>query len=519
MTTAFEGGHDAPPLFYSVLAFVACALALRFVIGAVRGSRLDEDEKKSWKLIPGRLPILGHAHLIPSAPLFLETLENWADKYGTDAGCYEIDLLGQRTVVVCGEDRALEILKHRPISVQRGTKFAAAADSVGGKGVLSAEGEQWKQEHRLVTAALNKKNVQDYLSEFKVVARRLVQKWSRDSAISGGSVPIDEDLGCLAADSIAKVALGQDFDSLESKKDSNQTVRDMQTSMVAFSDRLVFPFPFKYWNIPLFGQYLDGKGSAIHRVYSAANDVVLDHERNLDRNSSRTFLQKVYEVMDKTKKLSRERMVGNVITLFLAGTDTTSKALTTAFYILGKDHRLQKELQAEVDGIDLKEADLNDLLTLMPRLKSFMHEVHRWYAVPILGLKTTKDIQFGGSYLRKGIEVLVLTRYMCTSSRSSAPLGQRGSHPNKFCAHRWLVQDGSCPTPDAKVGSFLGFGYGVRRCPGKLYSEALSLEVLALVLQTFELSLAPDQSPDAKMIFDVMMTPEGGVRLTMKKRS
>jgi len=474
----------------------------------------------------------------PSAQeLFVETLEKWADQYGTETGCYEYDLLGHREVIVCGHDRAMELLKHRPMAVQRKRRLSEVVDSLGAKGVFSAEGEQWKQEHRLVTAALNHKNVQDYLSVLKAMSRRLVQKWSVDC--DEGTVSIDDDLASAAADSIAKVSMDRDYDFLNSSGKTtatttvreNSTARDIKTVTDALQKRIVNPFPFMYWKIPFIGQYLDGKGFAIDRVGSIVNQVVREHEGaqssdNVDSARKRTFLQKVYEVMKSERSsLSRERMIGNVLTLFIAGSDTTSKALTMALYLLARDREVQETLRREADQIDsLESLDLNGIFTMAPRIKSFLHEVHRLYGVPILGLTTAKDISFCGTTLRKNTDVMILMRYIGELSvDANAPPGPKGSPPGAFDPERWLDKEADhgslvCPTPKAQVGSYMAFGYGVRACPGRVYSEALSLIVLVMTLQTFEFALAPDCPRDAKFVFDTLIVPEGGVRLSMRKR-
>jgi hypothetical protein len=66
-------------------------------------------------------------------------LEEWADKYGSETGVYEIDLAGRKIVTVCREDAAMELVKLRPFVSQRRVQVREAANSIGGTGLFAAE--------------------------------------------------------------------------------------------------------------------------------------------------------------------------------------------------------------------------------------------------------------------------------------------------------------------------------------------------------------------------------------------
>ena len=228
-------------------------------------------------------------------------------------------------------------------------------------------------------------------------------------------------------------------------------------------------------------------------------------------------LQKLFSLMrDEKKSLSRDRIAGNAITLFMAGTDTTQTALVDALYLLASDHELQEELRQEVMGFDWESASYDDLFTKTPRLKSFLHEVHRWYAFPNMMLETQAEIPFCGTKLAKGQSIFILMRYSSTQSHSpSKDVPQE--NPHEFNPRRYLVtEDGqlTCPNPSAQRGGFLAFGHGVRSCPGRRYSELLSYCVLIATLQTFRFEL----DCPVKIIYDsVMMSPDKPVKLKMSK--
>jgi cytochrome P450 len=461
-------------------------------------------------------------------------LEEWANKYGSETGVYEMDLAGRKIVTVCREAAAMELVKLRPFVLQRPAEAREAASSIGAKGLFTAEQDQWKMEHKLVRPALNRNNVQAYLSSMSEMVDRLVKKWKNQCDRTETSTAvvrnIQVDLGNITADSISAVTLDKDFDFLN-HPDSIQAA-DAQKIMEGIVARALSPV--RYWRVPVIGQYLDGLGFAIDRVLKMMDQVVHDYERERGSSSSggdgeestdasgtsptkKFFLSKLYDVMHSEKtQLSRERVIGNIVTLFLAGTDTTSKTLAYALYLLARDTELQKELQAEAAGVDLKAATLQDLYERLPRM----------YAVPFIILRADLEVTFRGTKLFKGTNFIFLLKYIGNQTiapSKGVPAGPNGEVPSQFCPTRYLAKDLdtgrlSSLTPSTKAGGFMVFGHGMRACPSRTYSEAFSYLLLASILQTFDVELAPNH-PEPKMEFDVVMVPDCGVSLQLTKRA
>lgn len=283
----------------------------------------------------------------------------------------------------------------------------------------------------------------------------------------------------------------------------------------------------------------------MHKIISIAIEeqeraVLRDEETTKDESKNApprsTFLSKLLRLMRSERiPLERDRMAGNVLTLFLAGTDTTSKTLNHALYILAKDASLQQALRKEAFDVGdsfLESATLNDLYTQLPRIKSFLHEMHRHYGNPVFTMTTHVDVPFCGDTLPAGTHLICMAQYIACNKicpSSSVPLGPNGEAPHVFCAERYLVQQKNSKNGDTKLesinpvargGGFNGFGFGIRSCPGRSFSEALSYIVLVSLLQTFDsFALAPNCDPDAGIVDDVIMVPDCQVELMLRLRA
>jgi len=479
-------------------------------------------------VIPGALPFIGHLHLLGiDLGKILPKLYEWSDKYGGKDGLFEFNIHLGRLLVVCSEERLLELLKYRPFKVRRDPTLSEGLRSIGADGLVTAEGQCWGNQRRIISPALNKKNVEDYLGNMKMVAGRLVDNWE-NKTLSGSTVAINDSVFAMMADILSIAGYGCDFDLIN--KEDSLLAQDVLNLLTASIYRTMSPV--RFWRIPLIGQYLDFAGFRKRRVEKLIGSYVDEYTSKQDSLSDaqkRTFLGKLLENMkDSSSKISRKDVMGNLITLFLAGTDTNTQAIMWCLYKIASDEtNLQQQLFEEMKNFDLQSCSFADLSTRLPRLKSCMHEVHRFYAgFPVVILEAIEEIQLAGKTIPPQTPFLVLMRYPSispTNPSKDVPVGPQGEPPCEFCPRRWLSTSESdvvsCLSPNATTNSaaFMAFGVGQRACPGRLYSEAMTIITLVNILQRFQISLEENHEP----VYPVFMhidTVNCQIKLKLEKR-
>jgi cytochrome P450 len=199
--------------------------------------------------------------------------------------------------------------------------------------------------------------------------------------------------------------------------------------------------------------------------------------------------------------------------------------LFAIWWIADDKSGLREELVKEADAFDFENAPLDDIPKTLPRMKSFLHELHRHYGgSPLLMLEPAEDLPFCDSVIPKGTTIMVHLRYISTSPISppkGVPFGPKSKHPSDFCPHRWLVtaKDGtlSAQSPDTKNGAFMSFGHGLRMCPGRGYAEKLQFLTLVSLLQRFDVSLEPNH-PQVSSIFSFIDIPNHDIKVKLTKR-
>ena len=507
-----------------------------------------------WPKVPGALPFIGNS--LEGGILYIaDNLEQWARQYGSESGVFDCTLFGKTFVVLCNEEKLTFVDNNRPYKITRRKKFSDVMKSTGADGIFSADGEQWRKDRRMVAPFLNRKSVKDYVSGVKIVAGRLVNKWE-ETMERDGFVNINPDLMLATIDVISLVAYAKDINGLMKGGQAVRLGKDMK-SLAQKSVYRVFS-PFSYWNIPIVGQYLDGLGWARSRMLKYMKNIVRDYETSpLSKSESevkQSFLGKVImHSKQDNAHINSDRLIGNLVTFFAAGSETTFNTICFALYELCMDTTgLQEELAAEILAMKGLETyvDLESLNDGLPRLRSFVYEVLRYQGtVPFMGLESQEPLELDGCLLPAGTCFFMMMRYVTTLEASiahaekSTPRGPRDAPADKFCPRRWLIsnedkgdtknnEDGegdgdgdgkdaqgnnlSVTSPTYQTG-FRMFGSSLRVCPGRGLAEVEIVVFLAFILSKFKIELQ-EGHPKMKPVMKIALSPDIDIHLMLKPR-
>ena len=200
--------------------------------------------------------------------------------------------------------------------------------------------------------------------------------------------------------------------------------------------------------------------------------------------TTKSFLSKILTLSKKENiLLTEDRIIGNLLTMFSAGSETTYNVLIVCLYeIAYASDNLQDELYNEIitlfgtndsdntnDNDDNKNDNHSDnigynvLQSQLPRLRSLMYEVLRMKGpTPIYGAESTKEFYLDGYKQPVDTQFIFMSRYASTiepnqedgededgedtnepepedDSKRNVPKGMMNSPVNEFCPRRWLV--------------------------------------------------------------------------------
>lgn len=200
--------------------------------------------------------------------------------------------------------------------------------------------------------------------------------------------------------------------------------------------------------------------------------------------------------------LDERAIMEHLMTLLIAGHETTAVSLTWAMYWLHRYPEALERLRAEIDALG-PEAEPEDIAKL-PFLEAVCHETLRLYPIaPVVARRLLRPFHLGGYELPAG----------CNVAAGVALVHAREElypEPNRFRPERFLERTYA-------PHEFLPFGGGHRRCIGAAFALYEMKIVLATLVARFHLCLASDR-PVVPEVRITTTGPKGGVKMVLRER-
>ncbi|GLZ02453.1 cytochrome P450 [Actinoplanes sp. NBRC 103695] len=430
---------------------------------------------------PRPLPLLGNLLGLVRGGAPHRVLERWADEYGPT---FRIRL-GPRPVVVTGDQQHVDfILRQRPQAFRRSRSTAEVFEELVPHSVFTAEGERWSRLRKVVTQSLRASYLQQYFATITTATERLLRGW-HGFAASGAPIDVLDQMTRYTLDVVAELSLGHDLNSLEDRGDGLH--RRLPMLMSALTRRLLTPIP--YWRYVKLPQ--DRRLDATVRELRAVVRTNFDRARarmNAGGEPS-NFLEALVIPLADEPSITDDEVFGNVLTMLLAGEDTTSSSAAWALHFLAEYPEVHARVRAEADEV-LGDRRLPGDVATVGRLsyaEAVVKEALRLKpVVPFLSFHPIRSVMLTGGdgrelHLDDDTEVMLLPSY---GARRDV---ERFPEPDEFRPQRWL--EGRLP---AEALPFAPFGGGPRFCPGRNLAMIEAAMVTSAVARTFD--LAPDRS-------------------------
>ncbi len=280
-----------------------------------------------------------------------------------------------------------------------------------------------------------------------------------------------------------------------------------QEEMIASTKRLLHLGTWAPLLIPFMQKDL-GRFSPYGRFLRARNDsdALLYREiarRQADGTRGADILSLLLDARDdEGQPMKASELRDELVTLLVAGHETSATGLTWALRWLLESPAVLAELRAELDALGPDATP--EAIAKAPFLDGVAREALRLVPViPIVGRVLMKDMTIGGWDLAKGT-VVVCSIYLAHRRPEAFP------DPERFDPRRFV---GKKLSPS----EFFPFGGGLRRCIGMAFALYEMKMVLARVVSRCDLELARTK-PLGMVRRSVTITPSHGLPVVLKKR-
>ena len=458
---------------------------------------------------PRGLPVFGNLLQVDRRCMH-RSVEAWAAEYGP----YFRFRIGDRRFVAVGDHAALAaLLRDRPDGVRRGAKLAAIWHELGLEdGVFIAEGEAWRRQRRMVMAGFDPAHVRDYMPSLLAVTERLRLRWA-GTAARGEAIDLQPDLMRFTVDAIAGLAFGADVNTLGSNDEVIQ--QHLDKIFPALFKRVMAPLPIWRWLRSPADRRLE---QSVAAVKVAIADFIAAARGRLAadpalRARPRNLLEAMLVASDGDGEPSDDGAVaGNVVTMLLAGEDTTANTLAWMLYLLA---RHPAALTRAVDEVRTALADgalIPERINTLDYIEACAHETMRLKPVaPFLGLQLLRDTVVGDIAMPAGTVIWGMMRRDSVDDRHFPDAA-------KFRPERWLADGGPAQAASTAKRVSMPFGAGPRVCPGR-YLALLEMKMcMAMLLDRFDvLGVDTEDGCEAREQLQFTMSPVG-LRLRLRER-
>ncbi len=360
-----------------------------------------------------------------------------------------------------------------------------------GKGLLTTDGDVWRRQRRMVQPAFAKRRLAGYAQVMVEESHKLVGSWQ-----DGMTTDVSREMMELTLRAVCRTLFGYD---VRGRTD------DVAEAMHVFRNTIGRPDPLPSWLSP-WRKRADG---ALRTLDALIYGMIQARRASADEPEPADLLHMLLSAVDTDGdggRLDDKEIRDQLVTMFLAGHETTSHALTWTWYLLSQNPAAERKLHAELDRVLRGRLPTYDDLDALPYTRWCFEEAMRLYPPAFtIARRAETNAEIGGYAVPKGSEV-ILWIYMTHHDSRWFP-DPRAFKPERFA-----------PEAVAKRPklAYLPFAAGARACIGKVFAMIEAQLVIATVAQRFRLRV--EAGHPVAMAPRITLAPKHGMRMCLSAR-
>ncbi len=351
-----------------------------------------------------------------------------------------------------------------------------------GNGIMTSEGDFWRRQRRMMQPSFHRRVIDQFAHLIGEVNDKYAERWAA-SAARGEPVNISSDSSELTLEIVLRSIFGTDLARLEQMMGVNPF------EVVAKQSNRDLKFAFQFRSLARL------VGELIQRRRREA-------EEHFD------FLGMLMSTRDREtgQPMADKELIDEVLTLIVAGHETTAAALTWTWYLVGTHPQAAEGLQAEADA-----ANPTDSLSLeAAESLSFTHQVLqeslRLYPPGwLLSRRSIEADELGGFPIAPRTDVLI-SPYMLHRHP------QIWSEPEEFRPERFAGADAE----ERHRFAYIPFAVGPRHCIGENIAMFEMLVHMRTMTRRFHLTRATHEPIEFEA--QINLRPRSNLMMTVQPR-
>ncbi len=355
--------------------------------------------------------------------------------------------------------------------------YQLARELLMGHGVLTTNGEDWRQQRKLMAPFFTPRAVEKYYPVMVSDTQRLLERWGKQEPRR--PVEMLDEMMVITAHIILHTVF-----STESDETVLRFKSAVETMIQFVSHRANSAFKPPLW-LPTPGNLRFHRSRQLVTTYIQqllAQRRALPAEQWPDDVLTRLMTTRDEET---GQLMADQLLLDNGITLFFAGHETTARTMTFLWYALSQHPEVEARLHAELDAVLGEAPPTIDDLKKLPYTLQVIKEVLRLYpAAPFYVRDATAEDELEGVKIPAGSRMLL---FPYATHRHPGFWDE----PERFNPDRWLPEHEAARDPHA----YHPFAAGQRICLGNNFSLFETHLLTAMLARRFKARLVPGHQP------------------------
>lgn len=446
---------------------------------------------RSFESIPSprEIPFIGSVHRRFSGPLdfFRELKEQFGD-------AARFRLFNEKFILFSNPALVNEVLVTKQNSFRKGKALEGVRIFLGNS-LLVSEGEEHKQQRRLIQPAFHRGRIAGYAQVMAEKARQWTMAQSE-----GAEIDLAVEMNRLTLAVVAETLFGSEVDA------EAHVIAESLTVVIENFNRMLLPL----WRVR---RYLPTPANlrlraAHHRLNETIYRLISQRRKDeRDHGDLLSMLLAAEDAENPQKRLSDTEVRDQAMTLFIAGHETTANALAWTWHLLTQHEEMRLKMKAEIDAVLSAERSpgLEDTQKL-PYTTAVLSESMRLYPpVWVVGRRALEDVTIG-DYEVPRRTIVITSQYIIHRDERYWP------EPNEFRPERWLDEAAKEARPKF---AYFPFGGGARICIGDAFAWTEGVLILAVMARSWRFDAKPGH--EVGLNPTVTLRPKNGLKMIVRK--
>jgi len=367
-----------------------------------------------------------------------------------------------------------------------------------GRGLLTSEGETWRRHRRIMAPAFDPRSVVGYTPIMTEVTHTLLAQW--DALPEGSEVDAAAAMMHVTLHIISKAMFSSDSDEIVDVVESG--VGQYQTMVrPSLFDLLHFPQWFARLVAPL-------PTEGIFDEFDRKVDLLLTERGREPDAEPKDLLARLLAARDAETGggMTAKEVRDQVVTIFMAGHETTSLALSWTWYLLSQHPAVEAKLHRELAEMLGGRTPRNDDIANLRYTRMVIEESMRLYPpAHTTGRQPIKPDEILGHRIPAGAEVLIMPWLIHRKP-------QLWENPERFDPERFAPERAA----ERPRFAYIPFGAGPRICIGAAFAMTEAILILATMAQRYRLHLKPGHPVEPQGL--ITLRPRYGMQMILQRR-